>query len=136
MISRHWRSRATEVRLPMTAARRMWGRAWRVDTHVCERLGTRRATILLCAEDPGSSTCAPIGWCSMFWHLPEDAETTLDHLAWDDEGGATEDDAWRAIAALAGRPVARPAQPGTTVSASRLAPASTPVAATSAGVPA
>ena len=98
----HWRSRAVEVTLSMESARTMWGRAWRVDTHVCERLGTRRATVLLCIEAPGAPTCTPIGWCSMRWHLPNDAEAVIDHLAWDDQAGATEDDARRAIASLAG----------------------------------
>ncbi|HEY3109419.1 MAG TPA: hypothetical protein VGL23_11740 [Chloroflexota bacterium] len=101
---RHWRSRAVEVALPLEAARRMWGRAWRVDTQLCARLGTRRATVLLCAEAPGEPTCTPIGWCSMRWHLPTDATAVIDHLAWDDQAGATEDDAWRAIAALGGPP--------------------------------
>lgn len=102
-MTRHWQSRAVEVALPMAVARAMWGRAWRVDTHVCERLGTRRATMLLCAEEVGSPTCTPIGWCSMRWHPPDDAEPAIDHLAWDDANGVTEADAWRAIEALAGR---------------------------------
>jgi hypothetical protein len=96
----HWRSRVVEVALPMAAARAMWGRAWRIDTHVCARLGTRRATLLLCAEDPGAPTCTPIGWCSMRWHLPNDCQAVIDHLAWDDQAGATEEDVRRAIAAL------------------------------------
>jgi hypothetical protein len=90
------------VALPIAAARAMWGRAWRVDTHVSERLGTRRATVLLCAEEPGATPCRPIGWCSMRWRMPTDAAVVIDHLAWDDRAGATEDDAWRAIEALAG----------------------------------
>jgi hypothetical protein len=98
----HWRSRAVEVPLRMDAARRMWGRAWRVDTHASERLGTRRATVLLCREPVGAATCHPIGWVSMRWQLPEDNHAVIDHLAWDDRGGATEAEAWRAVAELAG----------------------------------
>jgi hypothetical protein len=97
-----WRSRAVEVALPIEVARAMWGRAWRVDAHVCQRLGTRRATVLLCAEEPGATPGRPIGWCSMRWSVAGDAGVVIDHLAWDDRAGATEDDAWRAIEALAG----------------------------------
>jgi hypothetical protein len=99
----------------MAAARRMWGHSWRVDTHVCERLGTRRATVLLCREAPGAPTCTPIGWVSMRWRLPEDAQAVIDHVAWDEQGGATEADAWRAIVQLAdahldGRAARRPSR--------------------------
>ena len=105
----HWRSRAVEVAVPIEVARRMWGRAWRVDTQLCERLGTRRATLLLCLEPPGQPTCTPIGWCSMRWHPPSDAEAVIDHLAWDGQSGATEEDVWSALAALGGPHLRRPA---------------------------
>jgi hypothetical protein len=98
----HWRSREVEVPLSMDAARRMWGHAWRVDTHVNERLGTRRATVLLCREPVGSAACHPIGWVSMRWHLPEDTHAVIDHLAWDDRAGAGEAEVWLAVAELAG----------------------------------
>lgn len=103
----HWRSRAVAVTLPIEDARAMWGRAWRVDTHARARLGTRRATVLLCAEGPGATPCRPIGWCSMRWRVPNGAEAVIDHLAWDDRAGATEDDAWRAIEVLTGRLLGR-----------------------------
>ena len=103
-MQHHWRSREIRVAIPMATARAMWGRAWRVDTQVSERLGTRRATVLLCAEEPGAPSCTPIGWCSMRWHPPGDAEAVIDHLAWDDQGGVTEEDAWGAIARLGGPP--------------------------------
>jgi hypothetical protein len=105
-MERHWRSREVEVPLAMAAARRMWGHSWRVDTHDCERLGTRRATVLLCREPPGAETCHPIGWVSMRWHLPDDAQAVIDHLAWDEEHGASEAEAWRAVAELAGAELA------------------------------
>jgi hypothetical protein len=101
----HWRSRAVDVALPMEVARAIWGHAWRVDTHECDRLGTRRATVLLCTEEVGSPTCTPIGWCSMRWHLPHDAEVVIDHIAWDDASGASEGDAWRALERLADQPI-------------------------------
>lgn len=109
----HWRYREVDVPLSMVAARRMWGCAWRVDTHVCEKLGTRRATVVLCAERPDTSRCTPVGWCSMRWELPSDARVVVDHIAWDDEGGVAEEDAWRALIAMADEPVAmRPAPTG------------------------
>jgi hypothetical protein len=81
----------------MDVARGMWGRAWRVDTHVCERLGTRRATLLLCDEPAGSPNCSPIGWCSMTWHPDDPRNAMIDRLAWDAASARTEGDVWRAM---------------------------------------
>lgn len=101
----HWRFREVEVPLSMAAARRMWGHAWRIDTQVCEKLGTRRATVVLCGEGPEATSCTPVGWCSMRWQPPSDQQVVVDHLAWDSESGVAEEDAWRALVALVGEPV-------------------------------
>ena len=101
-MERRWRSRAVEVPVSMTAVRRMWRRAWRVDGHVGEPTGIRRTTVLLCAEPPGADRCTPIGWVSVRWS-PETPEGVIDRLGWD--AAATEPQAWRAMTEMAGAPI-------------------------------
>lgn len=106
----HWRFREVEVPLSMAAARQMWGRSWRIDTHVCEKHGTRRATVVLCREGPDAASCTPIGWCSMRWQLPSDQRVLIDHLAWDSENDVAEQDAWRALIDLVDEPIVQRAR--------------------------
>jgi hypothetical protein len=94
-----WRTRSVAVPVRMETVRGMWSRAWRVDAHNSDRLGTRSTTIVLGEPD------SPIGWLAVRWRLPKDGLGLIHRIGWDESTGRSQLDVWRAVAELAGEPV-------------------------------
>jgi hypothetical protein len=102
-----WRSRLVGVVLPLGLAEAMFARAGQWDIDKGGRFDRRLAAVLVWS---GNAVAAeqgePVGGFHVRWSDPDENSATVWKVEWDPDGGS-EDEVWRALEVLAGRPVPR-----------------------------